>query len=104
MMRPTVPGQLEQVAVTDEVRLNVGLRVFEAVANARLRAEMNDRVQLEAVRKRLQLPGVCKIDALEVKTVGEVAAKHVEPRLLERGIVIIIEIVDSDDMLGSTPK
>ena len=94
-------GELEHVAVADEVRLHIGLRVLDAVANARLRAEMDDAFELDAVRKALERFGIGEIDPLEAEAVAELARQIVEPRLLERRIVIIVEIVDSDDVVAA---
>ena len=80
--------------MTDEVRLDVGARVLEAVADAGLRAEMDDPVDVDAVGERLQRGGVGEVDPLEAEAVAELARETVEPRLLERRIVIIVEIVD----------
>ena len=44
------PRELEHVAVPDEVRLDVGGRVLEAVADAGLRAEMDDAVDARSCR------------------------------------------------------
>ena len=44
------PGELEHVAVADEIGLDVGARVFEAVANAGLGAEVDDPVDLDLHR------------------------------------------------------
>jgi hypothetical protein len=81
--RPPLPGEFEHVAMPDQVRLHVGRRVFEAVADPGLCAEVDDGVEFNAVGGAPQRLNVGKIDALEAEPVGEVLFKPVEPCALE---------------------
>ena len=49
MPRLPCPRQLQHVGVADEVRLDVGCRVLQAVADAGLRSEMDDAVDVDFV-------------------------------------------------------
>ena len=101
MPRPDCARELEHVAMADEVRLHIGLRVLDAVADAGLRAEMDDAFESIGVGKPLKRFGVREIDAFEAEAVAVLAREIVEPRLLERRIVIIVEIVDADDVVAA---
>ena len=94
--------QLQHVAVADEVGLDIGLRVLEAVADARLRPEMDDAVDVDCCRRsRLSASASAKSTRSKRKRLPILPRELVEPRLLERGIVIIVEIVDADDVLAA---
>ena len=59
------PRQLENVEVPDQVRLDIGARILDRVANTGLRAEMNDAIELLSVER---LP--------ERRMIGEIALEH----------------------------
>src|SRR5438874_13620454 len=85
----------------DQVRLDVRLRVLEAVADSGLRAEMHNTVDINGIGKALERLGVREIDTLEPETIAELLLQVCEPRLLQFRIVIIVEIVDSDDLVAA---
>ena len=95
-------AQLEHVAMADEVGLHVGCRVLDAVADAGLGAEVDDAVEARcASARRFSAVGIGEIDPLEAEAIAELAREAVEPRPLQRGIVIIVEIVDPDDLVAA---
>src|SRR5690348_120180 len=96
-----MPGELEHVAMPDEVRMNISFRVFDAVADSGLRAEVNDAVEGVSVGQALERICVGKVHALEMKAVPVLPLQTIEPRLLQRGIVIVVEIVDPDDLVAA---
>ena len=51
--------------------------------------------------RRFERLGVGEIDPLEAEAVAELPLQLVEPRLLQRRIVIIVEIVDPDDVVAA---
>ena len=71
--------------MTDEVRLDVGAGVLEAVADSCLSAEVDDPVDVEAVGHPLQRGGVGKVDPLEAEAVVVLLREARQPRLLQRG-------------------
>ena len=87
--------------MADEVRLDVGAGILEAVANARLRPEVDDAVELDAVGHALERLRIGKIGPLEPKTVAELFGESVEPSLLQPGVVIIVEVINPDDILAA---
>ena len=74
-------GELEQIAMADQVGADVGGGILDAVADAGLRAEMDDPVDLDALRAPRRARRLGKVDALETEGVAEVRAQAVEPRL-----------------------
>src|SRR5215210_4172786 len=101
MARTNRPRELEQVAMADQVRLHVRARIFEAVADPGLGAQMDDPVEFARRGEALELVGAGEVDSLETKAVAEVLGQVVEPGLLQRWIVISIEVVDADDLLAA---
>jgi hypothetical protein len=96
-----MPRELEQVAMPDEVRLNISFRVLDAVADSGLRAEVNDAVKRVRLGQALERNWVGKIHALETKTVAVLALQTIEPCPLERRVIIIVEIVDPDHLVAT---
>src|SRR5881398_1522824 len=74
---PDRPREFEHVAMPDEVRLNVRLRVLDAVANARLRPEVDDAVERVGAGERLERLRVRKIHSLEAEAFAEPAGEIV---------------------------
>src|SRR5438105_15384603 len=85
----------------DEVGLDVGLRVFQAVADASLRAEVDDTVDLERIGDALQRLSVGEIHAFETNAIAKLLLQLRHPRLLQARIIIIVEIVDADDLVAA---
>src|SRR5215213_8966618 len=92
MARPAGTGKLQHVAVADEVRLEVGAGVLEAVADACLCPEVNDTIEVGGAAQPVQGARIREIDPLETETIAEVVRERVEARLLQRWVVIIVEI------------
>ena len=87
------------VAVTNQVRLHVGGGIFDAVADARLRSKVDDAVEIVARRHFVQRLGIGEIDLFEPEAIVEAARQPLEPPPLQGRIVIIVEVVDSDDLV-----
>src|SRR5438270_11581130 len=92
--------ELEHVAMADQVGSNISARVLEAVADARLCAEVDDAVDLDRVGEALERLGVGEVDLLEPEAIAELLLHSRQPRLLERRIIIFVEIVDADDLVA----
>ena len=83
MPGPPMTRQLQHVAMADQVRLDIGHRVFEAVAHPGLRAEVDDPVDLDRVRKRLERIGVGEVDTFEANAIAELLLQLRQSRLLQ---------------------
>src|ERR671912_2685507 len=73
MARPAPTGELQQVAVADEIRLEVGAGVLEAVADACLGAQVNDTIEVRRAAESFQRASIREIDPLETEPIAEVA-------------------------------
>ena len=65
MARSATPGELQHVAVPDQVRLEIGGGILETVANACLRAEVNDAIEVGRAAQAVQGTGIREIDPFE---------------------------------------
>src|SRR5689334_10242450 len=97
-------GQLEHVAMPDQVRPNVSIGVLDTIAHARLGPQVDDVVESVGVSEPLQRLGIREVDAREPEAIAVLALKATEARLLQRGIVIVVEIVDADDLVATFEK
>ena len=104
MARPAVAGELEQVEMADQVGPDIGVRIVERVADARLRGEMDDAVEFE---RRSSAPLSAASSAKSTSSKREASpcrAQSRRPVPLQRGRVIIVEIVDADDAVAAAEQ
>ena len=88
--------------MADEVRLDVGAAGSRGCSERRpgRRGGRCRRSRCVSV-KLVQRFGIGEVDAFEAEPVAELLLQLVEPRLLQRRIVIIVEIVDADDLVAA---
>lgn len=89
---------LEHVEEADEVALEVGTRVLDGVADARLGGEVHHDVEAVLSEQSLDEGGVAQVAAHE----GEAAVRiglgqHAQARVLDAGVIVAVEVVETDD-------
>ena len=85
-----------------QVRLEIGAGVLEAVANAGLRAEMDDAVEITTAAESLKRRGVGKIEPRRRRNRSPKSdARRSSRACFNARIVIVVEIVDADDRLAA---
>ena len=89
-----LPAALEHVEEADEVGIDVGVRVLERVAHAGLRREMDHPLRPVSANSSRR-PRVGEVDLREAE--AGAAPSRGEPRLLQREVVVVVEVVDADD-------
>ena len=91
---------LEDVEVADQVGLDVGLGMGQRITHPGLRREMDDAVEIRVRPENLgQRFGRGDIGAHETEAGPGLQA--LDPRLFERRIVIVVEIIDTDDLVAA---
>lgn len=93
-----VAAGLEHVEEAHEVALEVGARVLDGVADARLGGEVHHDVETVLREQALDKGGVAEVAAHE----GEAAVcvslgQHAQTRVLDAGVVVAVEVVEADD-------
>lgn len=93
-----VAAGLEHVEEADEVALEVGARVLDGVADARLGGEVHHDVEAVLGEQALDEGGVAQVAAHE----GEAAlciglGQHAQAGFLDTGVVVAVEVVEADD-------
>lgn len=89
---------LEDVEEADEVALEVGARVLDGVADARLRGEVHHDVEAVLGEQALDEGGIAQVTANESKAaIGVGLGQHAQARVLDAGVVVAVEVVESDD-------
>lgn len=93
-----VAASLKDVEEADEIALEIGARVLDGVADARLGGEVNHDVETVLSEKTLDEGGVAQVAAHE----GEAAlcvglGQHAQARVLDAGVVVAVEVVETDD-------
>ena len=90
-----VAAGLEDVEEPRQVGIAIGMRIFSRIAHARLRREVDDVAKLVLGKQPVDGWPVLQRAAHEGET--RVLSQFLEPRQLQRGVVIIIEIIKPDD-------
>ncbi len=92
----------ENVKKAGEIGVEIGVRILQRIAHARLRGEMHHRTEVAVAKHRLGAFAVGKIELVK----GESAElpQHGKPRLLERGVVVVVDAVDADDGAAAFQK
>lgn len=89
---------LEDVKETHEVALEVGARVLDGVAHARLGREVHHDVESVLGEQALDEGGVAQVAAHEGEaTLGVGLGQHAKARVFDAGIVVTVEVVETDD-------
>ncbi len=99
MLDAVVPATFEHGHRALEVAVDVGERCLDAVAHAGLRGEVDHSRELlrgEQLRHTLAV-GKIELDELEVR----VALEDLEPSMLQRDVVVLVEIVEADDLVAA---
>ena len=94
-----VAAARQYVHHADDVTLNVAIRILQRIANAGLRTQVHDPLEFFSGEQRRHLIAVCQIQMDEPKRWARLQPR--EPRLFERNVVIVIEIVEPDDLIGA---
>ena len=93
MLRPMGAAGLKQVEGADDVRIDVGARIFQRVADAGLPGEMNDHRRPHRVEQREQAIAVFEHEFVRRET-GQIGQQRVTATL-EAGIVVGRHPVDA---------
>lgn len=93
-----VAAGLEHVEEADEVTLEVGARVLDGVAHARLGGEVHHDVEAVLSEQALDEGGIAQVAAHESETaVGVDLGQHAQTCVLDGGVVIAVEVVEADN-------
>jgi hypothetical protein len=94
-----VAAAFDHVQESGDVALHIDMRILGRIAHAGLRRQMHDAAEAFAREDRLHRGLIGDIDFLESKV--RVALQHREARGLQAGIVVGVEIVESDDLIAA---
>ena len=92
----------EDVLEADDVRVDVRVRVRDRVAHARLRGEVHDAVEPVLHEQRLHARAVGDVHLHEREAALWYEAR--EPRLLQRRVVVVVEVVKTHNLLAAIEK
>lgn len=91
-------ARLEHVEESDEVALEVGARVLDGVAYARLGGEVHHDVEAVLGEQALDEGSVAQVAAHEGEaTVCVGLGQHAQAGVLDTGVVVAVEVVETDD-------
>lgn len=93
-----VAAGLEHVEEADEVALEVGARVLDGVADARLGGEVHHNIEAVLGEQALDEGGVAQVAAHESEAAVRVGpGQHAQARILDAGVIIAVEVIEADD-------
>ena len=90
-----VPAGFEDVKEAAEVAGGVGPRIFDRVAHAGLRGEVDHGGEAVAAEQGIDAVGIGEVEFGEAEAV---APQPFEPRHLECGVVVAVEVVEADHL------
>src|SRR5690606_32296429 len=97
------PAGFQDIEEADDVAVNVGMGIFEAVANARLGGEVDDAVELIGGEASLHRHPVAEIGPDEA-VASTLPARRLlqkrEPGFLQRRIVIVVDNIEANDLVA----
>ena len=98
MLHGVVAAGLKDVEEADEVALEVGTRVLDGVAHARLGGEVNHDVEAVLSEQALDEGGIAQVAANEGEAAVRVGfGQHAQARVLDAGVVVAVEVVEADN-------
>ena len=98
MLDRVVAACLEDVEEAHEVALEVGARVLDGVAHARLGGEVHHDVEAVLGEQALDEGGVAQVAAHEGEAAVSIGlGEHAKARVLDAGVVVAVEVVEADD-------
>lgn len=98
MLDRVVAAGLEHVEESDEVALEVGARILDGVADARLGGEVHHDVEAVLREQALDEGGVAQVAAHEGEAAVRVSlGQHAQAGVLDAGVVIAVEVVEAND-------
>jgi hypothetical protein len=99
VLHAAVPATLEDVHEAHEVRVHVGVRVRQRVANTRLRREVDHAIEAVLLEEALHAVAVGHVELHEREALLRRQAR--EARLLERDLVVVVDVVEPHDRVAS---
>src|SRR5215211_7445023 len=102
MTAAIVPASFENVHETGQVCVHIRMRMGQGMPNPSLRGEVNHKQKTVPLEQGGDPSPVDKIELFERKPL--VFAKNREPALLERGIIVIVQVVQPDDPVACVQK
>jgi hypothetical protein len=100
--RKRMAASLEDVLESDNVRLDVRMRILDRISHASLRGEMHNAAEAMRREQRLHRAAIGDINFLEAK-----AASRFKPRQsreFEVWVVVVVEVVDANNFITAVEK
>ena len=97
MLDTTLTASLEDVVEAEDVAVDVGIRIGDAVANTGLGGEIHDDLGFVLFKDTLDGSLVSNVSFKEVIGIGGDARNDRETVFLQRDIVVIIQVIDVND-------
>ena len=95
-----VPAAFQHVEEAGHVAVDIGVRVPQRVAHAGLGGEVHDAIERLRSSNSLLMPSRSAKSSWRNAKPG-CGLKPRQPRLLQRRIVVVVEVVDADDLVAA---
>src|SRR6187431_1717118 len=96
MFAAVVPAALQHVDETLDVGVDVGVRMVDRMTHAGLGREVDNHLKLVVSKKGCHWRTFSKINLLESEP--RMLTQNIQPRLLQRRVVVVVEIVQTDNI------
>ena len=102
MFRRVVTAPLEDIQKTGQVAVEVCVRVFERIPDARLSRQIDDDLEAVFCEQRIQFVPVREVRPDETEAL--VFLQKFQPCLFQRDIVVVVQVVQADDRIPILQK
>src|SRR5882672_3625539 len=99
MLDTMAAAALEDVERAEYIAGNIAVRILERVAHAGLGAEVHDALEFLAREELGHARLVGEVELHETK--AALAVQLRQARALERDVVVVIEVIQSDDLIAA---
>ena len=97
MLHSVMTAALEDVEKTDQIRLDIGMRILESIADPGLRSQIDDPLGPVRGKHSLDFLAVGEVGFYKMKIV--LALQPRQTRELQIDVVIVVEVVNADDLV-----
>jgi len=99
VLHAVVSAALQNVHEADEVGVDVGVRILEGIADTGLGGEMDDALGFLGGEEVFDRGSIGEVEAVEAE-VG-VTGEAGEAGFLEADVVVVVEVVETDDLIAA---
>jgi hypothetical protein len=101
MLNFVMSAAFQNVQITNQIRISIGMRVFQRITHACLRCQMDHAIKLLSSENLRHAFAIGEIGFVKAEQGG---LQEIQARLLEIDIVVIVHVVDAHNLMTRLQK